>query len=121
MNSNYVSVLPEMPHVNEVVEYSEKDEPLFQELAAVLSKHGALDRFGISLLHRHFDLNDNEVLLEITHVKDRRQVTSPVSREELETMHILETSWRLDSKGRPQVEARCQKENTSIPPQHVDR
>jgi len=39
------------------------DLACFRELRDVLLRYGALERFGISLIHRHFDIADDEELM----------------------------------------------------------
>ena len=57
--------------ITEVIPLSEKDDELIQELVAVLRKHNALDRFGLTLLHQHFDIGDDEVMVESTDIEAR--------------------------------------------------
>ncbi len=120
MQTTNVLTANSLAHIDDVVGYTEQDKPLFDELYEVLKKHNALDRFGVSLLHSHFPMSENEVLLESTDTISRRQMIEPITREELANMSVIETSWRLDIKG-PQPVFRCQVEHTSVPPQHVDR
>jgi hypothetical protein len=120
MLATNILLAPPLPDINEIVQYSESDKPLFDELYDVLRRFDALDRFGISLLHSHFELKENEVLLEETDRLSRTQLIKPITEEELSTISYIETSWRLDVNG-PQPEFRCQVEQTSVPPQHVDR
>lgn len=117
--TNFLSVSP-LADIDNVIKYSEADKPLFEELYQVLKKHNAQERFGVTLLHSHFDLAENEVLLESTDKKTRRQTIKPVTLDELSLMETIETAWRLDAYGIEPV-FRCQVETTSVPPQHVDR
>lgn len=82
-------------HISEVEPRSEKDDALFEELATVLKKHHALDRFGVTLLHRHFEIKPGEVLLETTDIPRRIQTVCPVKNDEMSTDPYIETSWRL--------------------------
>ncbi|MDT0449491.1 hypothetical protein RM609_10460 [Streptomyces sp. DSM 40473] len=50
-----------------------KNDPNFR--TAVLEKHGNLDRFGLCLLHDHFPVASDEVLVE-THDADARRSAS---------------------------------------------
>ena len=72
------------------------DEDCLSEVRAVLEKHGKLGRFGMFLLHSHFPIAPDEILVE--HVdRDTRTLTSrPVKRESLKGETLVETSWRLD-------------------------
>lgn len=89
--------LNSLRHISEVPPLSEADTPLVQELVQVLKKNNALDRFGITLLHRHFLFSDNEVLVETTDVEGRTQIIRPVSKETLRDKQYIETAWRLDT------------------------
>lgn len=111
---------PEILDIDEVIKYSEEDRPLFDELYNVLEKYGATQRFGVTLLHTHFDLKKDEVLMESTNKVTRQQFIEPISKLLLDQIDSIETSWQLTSTG-PKAELRCQIEQTSIPPQHVDR
>ena len=82
--------------ISEVMPMSDTDQPLFSELTEVLRKHGALQRFGITLLHQHFDVAADEVLLETTDKVTRTQTIRPVSKTKLEKLDYVVTSWRLD-------------------------
>ncbi|MBI3660564.1 hypothetical protein HY230_08850 [Candidatus Acetothermia bacterium] len=89
------STLTPPKHITEVEKRSEKDDALFVELTAVLKKYNALNRFGITLLHRHFDISQDECLLEETDVENRKQNIQPISANLLRDEKITETSWRL--------------------------
>jgi hypothetical protein len=52
--------------MDDVTVASAIDEPLFNELREILRKHGALRRFGITFLHPHFHMDDDELFLEET-------------------------------------------------------
>jgi hypothetical protein len=114
------NVLSAIPHIDTVAAFSDNDKPLFNELREVLQKYQALNRFGITLLHNHFSLGDDEVLLEKTDVSARKQTIEPISLKRLNEMNVIETAWCMDDKN-IHVIGRCQIENTSVPPQHVDR
>jgi hypothetical protein len=75
------------------------DDELFRELAGVLKKHNALNRFGITLLHKHFDISPDEALLETTDVMRRCQLLQTVKRSELIDRDAVETAWRLGPSG----------------------
>lgn len=89
------STLPAPSHIADVEPRSNRDDQLFAELASVLQRHNALDRFGISLLHRHFEIKPGEVLLETTDIGTRVQTIRPVVHDELAAEPYVETAWRL--------------------------
>jgi len=59
-----------------------KGEEWFYELRDVLKKHNALDRFGITLLHKHFDIADDEIMLETTDVENKKFHMRPVKAKD---------------------------------------
>lgn len=74
----------EMPRINSVIEFSEADKDCLAEVRDVLKKYGNLDRFGISLLHTHFEVAPDEILLETTDEQKRTQIIRPVKKADLE-------------------------------------
>jgi hypothetical protein len=95
MNIILESSLTAPTHISEVEPRSEQDHALFAELAAVLKKYGALNRFGVSLLHRHFEIRPGEVLLESTDIASRTQTIRPVDHTATAADPYIETAWRL--------------------------
>lgn len=67
-----------LSNINDIRPIDEKDTPCLEEIRQVLMKHNCLDRFGISLLHSHFDLADDEMLLETTDLEKREHWVRPV-------------------------------------------
>jgi hypothetical protein len=90
---------------------SDEDNVIMQDLHKVLKKHNALKRFGITLLHEHFKVEDDEVLIEFTDIATRTQVIKPVSQNDPELIDAIETSWRLDT-GFPVMGCKCKKYGT---------
>lgn len=84
----------EFNHVNEVDPLSDKDYDVLKEIRGVLEKHNALNRFGVNLIHRHFDLNENEILFETTDEEDRKQsIDVQPSSLIKDRSRVLETQW----------------------------
>lgn len=79
----------------EVVPFSETDQPCFDELRQVLAKYGALNRFGICLLHDHFPIAQDEILIETVNPVERTMVLKPMRT--LEVGSALETAWQFSS------------------------
>lgn len=75
----------------------EKDQPLFDELKAVLTRHGALHRFGVTLLHKHFDVYEGERMIESCDTETRTLTIQPVSRPLGENETHVGTGWRFDT------------------------
>ncbi|TCV79275.1 hypothetical protein [Sulfurirhabdus autotrophica] len=104
--TSMTSTLEPLVDFDQVVPYTDKDHPLFNELYEVLKRHGALRRFGITLLHQHFPITDEEILLEKTNIEDRIMMIRPTQKTELKGKKYLETSWRLDT-GTPVMVCVC--------------
>lgn len=66
-----------MNRFEDLVPLGPEDEPLLAELREVLVRHGALERFGITLLHRHFDLVEGERLAETVDLSSRTITIRP--------------------------------------------
>lgn len=101
-----VEVLPPLPDIDEVAPLSEKDSSCIAEMREVLARHEALSRFGITLLHEHFTVADDEVMVEFVDKDNRVLTTRPVKAAEHPAMNSVETSWRLDSQASLQ---RCER------------
>lgn len=82
------------------------DDAVMADLYDVLKKHNALKRFGITLLHEHFLIEENEVLLELTDKVTPTQKIKPFKKSEIEHLDAIETSWRLDT-GKPIMNCKC--------------
>ena len=52
--------LPELTDIDEVERLSESDQACFDDIREALRKHGKLQRFGVTLLHSHFPVQDDE-------------------------------------------------------------
>lgn len=72
-----------LPDIDQVMPFSAADEACLKELREVLVRHAATDRFGIDLLHSHFPMADDELLLEETDVENRTQTISVIGRADV--------------------------------------
>jgi hypothetical protein len=79
--------------IADVEPLSEQDAKVLGELRDVLVRHNAIDRFGISLLHKHFDLSEDERLVESTDLETRTLTLKPTSSK-IEDRTIT-TAWRF--------------------------
>jgi hypothetical protein len=70
----------DLDHIADVRPIDERDAPCLEEVRLVLQKHNALDRFGMALLHSHFDLAEDEMMLETTDAERREHMVRPVKR-----------------------------------------
>lgn len=93
--------------IREVEPFGPKDQACFDEVRDVLARHGMLSRFGVTLLHRHFEVGNDEVLVERIDVEKRILQTTPVPRDEVGD--AIQTSWRFDDSVIGQMcETQCQ-------------
>lgn len=67
-------------HIADMRPIDDSDGPCLEEIRAVLLKHGQAERFGLALLHSHFDVADDEILLETTDVDKREHYVRPVKK-----------------------------------------
>jgi len=93
--------------IHEVEPLHEEDLACLADIRAVLAKHGKCDRFGVTLVHRHFDLAEDEVMLESTDIHNRVLTVRPVKRH-LAT-NAIETSWLFSEDDPPVLGRRCQR------------
>lgn len=67
-------------HIADVRPIDNNDADCLNEIREVLEKHDNLGRFGLALLHNHFELKTDEILLETTDVETREQFLRPVKQ-----------------------------------------
>lgn len=84
----------------------DKDQPLFDDIKAVLAKHGALHRFGVTLLHKHFDVFEGERLIESCNTESRTLTIQPLDKPLGPDETYVGTNWRFDT-GTPLVNQLC--------------
>jgi hypothetical protein len=80
------------------------DAACLEEIRLVLTKYGNLDRFGIALLHSHFQVAEDEMMLETTDVEQREHRVRPVKKSQLEQAGLepQTTILRFDERGASQ-------------------
>jgi hypothetical protein len=105
MQQSFIQSAP-LPDLKFVPPFEADDQTCLEEIAEVLKKHGRLDRFGVTLLHQHFPVGDNEVMLETNDPVSRTLEMHPCDRTALEGLDARITSWRLDS-GEPLMACVC--------------
>ncbi|OJJ19584.1 hypothetical protein BKI52_22515 [marine bacterium AO1-C] len=77
------------------------DQQFFDDFKALLDKYNNVDRFGICLLHNHFPIQEDEILVEENFANPRKLVLTvekKISQEEKLAQGIIETSWRYSAK-----------------------
>lgn len=86
----------DLPDLMETHELSAHDEKCLAELQLVIEKHNLTSKFGVSLLHKHFEIADDEVLLEKNDPITRELISQPVKVEEDMNQSFAVTQWRFD-------------------------
>lgn len=102
--ANIMNPYTDLPDISEAISRTAADDALFAEIAAVLDKHNAIDRFGIALLHTHFPIAEGEILVEETDPARRVQRIAP---ERQAPARAIETAWRLGPDGGAVVSCYC--------------
>ena len=94
-----------LQHIADVKPIDDSDAACLEEVRQVLLKHGQTARLGISLLHSHFDLSDDEMLLETTDLEKREHWVRPVKKSFLTEngMTAQSTVIGFDEKGYQQI------------------
>ena len=87
----------QLPDLDETSRLSEGDFACMQEMKAVLAKHGKLDRFALHLIHKHFDMAEDEVLAEYTNTAKREQTFKVVKHGDKVLDNVIPTTWSLDA------------------------
>lgn len=95
----------DLPDIDAVKPLNETDFACLAEIRDVLEKHGHLDRFGITLMHSHFPIQEGEVLVESCDDEARTLTMSIQPAGMLEEGNLVQTAWRL-SDGATMVECR---------------
>lgn len=71
----------------------EDDAECFRELRDVLKRHGALERFGVFLIHKHFDIAEDEQMTECTDHEGRQLVIEPRRTVDIDLDATMPTNW----------------------------
>ena len=87
----------QLPDIDDVPQRPDQDADCLAEIRRVLEKHGKLGRFGLFLMHSHFRLDPEEVLVEHCDINSRTLTIKPAHREALQPSAYKETMWRLDT------------------------
>ncbi len=89
-----------IPNLNDIDPHlSAADETCLLEVAEVLQRHGVASRFGVTLLHRHFEVGDDEVMIEGIDAENRKLSWGPIKATDELAQGAVETCWRLDVPG----------------------
>jgi hypothetical protein len=79
--------------MDDVEPINDSDLTCLAEVREVLKKHGKRERFGVALLHKHFDIAPDEVLVESTDKEGRVLTIKPEKQEA--AGNTVGTVWQL--------------------------
>lgn len=109
MSNATIEVAPtqwaDLKDIHEVEPLHEADYDCLTEVRDVLKKHGKQQRFGVALLHKHFDMDEDEILVEHTDVANRVLTIRPTPANA--AGETVQTIWMLGDGG-PQSMLGCQ-------------
>jgi len=89
--------LSPLPDIDDVRPISDEDQECIQDVRQVLIDHGALGRFGLTLLHEHFEVGPDEIMMEFVDKEERVLTTRPIRAAGHSAENSIQTSWRLDT------------------------
>lgn len=79
--------------IHEVEPINDTDYECLAEIREILEKHNKRERFGVALLHKHFDMANDELLVEQSDKNERVLTIKPVKKKSAGKM--IETIWAL--------------------------
>lgn len=85
------------------------DQDCLDEIRAVLARHEKLDRFGLCLLHSHFDMASDEILLEESDSDGRCMTIRPAKVADIVPEDVVFTNWSLADGSALQAVQACTK------------
>lgn len=88
-----------LEHIDDIEPIGEKDMAVLEEIRTVLERNGYMDRFGVCLLHKHFDLADDEYVLEETDEVHRTQKLSVAKTDGDPDANTIQTMWKFAKDG----------------------
>lgn len=83
------------PDISDTKPLGEEDLVCLAEVREVLTRHGKLNRLGISLLHSHFPVAADELLMESCDPATRTLTIRPVQKSQISADQMVETNWCL--------------------------
>lgn len=85
----------DLPDIDAVTPLNEDDFACLAAIREVLAQHGRLDRFGVTLMHGHFPIGEDEVLVESCDDTARTLTMTIHPAEVLKQGNLVQTAWRL--------------------------
>lgn len=83
-----------LKNIDAVEPLNDSDSDCLVEIRDVLKKHGKMGRLGVALLHSHFDLECDEIMLESSDEESRTLISQAVKQSDAGNNNIG-TIWML--------------------------
>jgi|GEM_PF-6015100 len=90
----------DLSNLTDVHELTKDDDQCLLELQSIIEKQGLTSKFGVALLHKHFEIEEDEVLLESNNPVQRTLTSQPIKVNEAEKGEYATTIWRFDEGNR---------------------
>ncbi len=84
--------------INAIEKLNESDNSCILELKKVLKKYKKEDKFGLLLLHKHFDIEEDEIMLESIDIENRILTTKPCKIHNLNEKSYTQTVWSFSNQ-----------------------
>ncbi len=92
-----------LPDIADTPRLGDNDRACLNAVRDVIERFGCVERFGVNLLHKHFEMESDEILVEFPNEEARELVTRPVKinllRDDLESAYETQWHWRADKSG----------------------
>lgn len=95
-----------LPELREVAPLDDEDLACMSEVREVLARRGRLGRFALHLVHKHFDLAADEVLVEYSDAGRREQWLRVEPRDAEALRDAIATTWVFEGD-KPYVACVC--------------
>lgn len=82
--------------LSDVEPLSDADLECLAEIRSVLDRYQAVDRFAVHLVHKHFDLAADEILVEYSDAVKRIQTICVEKIADADMQNSIPTTWILD-------------------------
>jgi hypothetical protein len=84
-----------LPDLHDTEALSEDDVQCLTEVRDVMKRHGKLDRFALHLVHKHFNVDEDEIMCEFTDEQNRTLTIKPVKKCDVDENQLVETTWKI--------------------------
>lgn len=93
--------------IDDVSPIGDSDFDVLSKIKDVLVEHGCTNRFGVCLLHKHFEVGDDEVAVEYTNPEARISKIVVEERSQQPANNTIQTMWRFQEDGRTRLGTVC--------------